>query len=119
MAHYPKFIEETTANALAAAGRALTILTKDVVYVGGTVAVVDPAKCVGCLTCARTCPFGIPAVVNDCQGVGGLQGAAWVDPARCQGCGTCVGECPAHAIELQNCRDAQILPGLGAWKVPA
>jgi heterodisulfide reductase subunit A len=117
MAHYPKFIEECIANALATAGRALTVLSKDTMYLGGSVAVVDAAKCTGCLTCVRTCPFGIPQIRADLTSVGGLRGAAWIDPARCQGCGTCTAECPAKAIQLLGYRDEQIMSGVGGWEV--
>jgi heterodisulfide reductase subunit A len=115
MAHYPKFIGECIANADAVAARALTVLAQDTLYIGGTVAVVDPARCTGCLTCVRTCPFGIPQMRFDRAGVGGLGGAAWIDPVQCQGCGTCTAECPAEAIELQHYRDEQVFAGLGAW----
>jgi heterodisulfide reductase subunit A2 len=116
MAHYPKFIEETIAHAQAAAGRAVTILAKQPLYIGGSVAVVDQTKCVGCLTCARTCPFGIPQIQPEQAGVGGIAGAAYIDPARCHGCGTCSAECPAKAIQLIAYTDQQILAqGLGAW----
>ena len=118
MAHYPKFIEECITHAKACAARALTILTRPSLQLGGVVAVVDAAKCTGCLTCARTCPFGIPAVRQDVAGVGGLGGSAWIDPARCQGCGTCTAECPARAIQLEGYRDEQLRVGLGAWLVP-
>jgi len=50
LAHYPKFIEETISQALATAARAMTYLSKDHLEVGGTIAVVDQAKCVGCLS---------------------------------------------------------------------
>jgi heterodisulfide reductase subunit A len=116
MAHYPKFIEECMANALAAAGRALTVLSKEVIYVGGSIAVVESSKCTGCLTCVRTCPFGIPQIRSDFTGVGHLGGAAWIDPARCQGCGTCSAECPAKAIQLLNYRDDQLMSGVGTWQ---
>jgi heterodisulfide reductase subunit A len=118
MAHYPKFIEEAISNAQASAGRALTLLSKEPLYIGGTIAVVDQSKCVGCLTCVRTCPFGIPRVDSTKTGVGEIVGAAWIDPALCQGCGTCTGECPATAIQLVNYRDEQMIgvPNLlGAW----
>ncbi|MFN2187911.1 MAG: 4Fe-4S binding protein, partial [Candidatus Promineifilaceae bacterium] len=123
MAHYPKFIEESISHSLAAAGRALTLLSQGTMYLGGVVAVVDPDKCVGCLTCTRTCPFGIPQIIVEegRSGVGGLGGAAFIDPAQCQGCGTCTGECPADAIVLTNYTNEQImLPeigGLGAWRM--
>ncbi|MBI5349253.1 MAG: 4Fe-4S binding protein, partial [Chloroflexi bacterium] len=117
MAHYPKFIEECIANALAAAGRAITVLSKDTMYIGGSVAVIDQTKCTACLTCVRTCPFGIPQVKGDLIGVGGIIGAAWIDPARCQGCGTCSAECPAKAIQLLNYRDEQVMCGIGKWEI--
>lgn len=123
MAHYPKFIEESISHALAAAARAVTLLSQgDGLYLGGVIAVVDPDKCVGCLTCTRTCPFGIPQVVQEegRTGVGGLGGAAYIDSAQCQGCGTCTGECPANAIQLINYTDEQIMlrgiGGLGRWQ---
>ena len=109
MAHYPKFIEECIANAQATAGRALTVLTKDRFYIGGVVAEVDQSKCVGCLTCVRACPFGIPTVRYTDVGVGGIRGAAYIEPALCQGCGTCTAECPAKAIQLVAYRDEQVM----------
>jgi heterodisulfide reductase subunit A len=116
MAHYPKFIEECITNAQAAAGRALTILAAPHLYIGGVVSQIEQEKCVGCLTCVRTCPFEIPKVRYSDTGVGGLKGAAYIDPALCTGCGTCTGECPAKAIQLVNYQDEQILGlPLGAW----
>lgn len=121
MAHYPKFIEESISHAQAAAARALTVLSQPTLHVGGVVAQVDPDKCVGCLTCARTCPFGIPKVSlqEGLSGVGRLGNPAYIDPAQCQGCGTCTGECPANAIQLLNYTDDQIMlkpiQGLGSW----
>ena len=122
MAHYPKFLEESTSHALAAAARALALLSsQETLFLGGVVAQVDPDKCVGCLTCTRTCPFSIPQVIEEegRHGVGSLGGAAYIDPAQCQGCGTCTGECPATAIQLVNYTDDQIMlrniGGLGHW----
>jgi heterodisulfide reductase subunit A len=116
MAHYPKFIDECIANAQAAAGRALTLLSKDHIYIGGVVSVVDQSRCVGCLTCVRACPFAVPRVRYTDAGVGGIQGAAYIDAAMCTGCGTCTAECPAGAIQLVAYEDEQImrLP-LGSW----
>lgn len=121
MAHYPKFLEESISHALAAAARALTFLSQKTLHLGGVVAQVDTDKCVGCLTCTRTCPFAIPQVIQSesITGVGDLGGAAYIDPAQCQGCGTCTGECPANAIQLINYTDEQMMlrdiQGLGNW----
>ena len=119
IAHYPKFIEESISQALATAGRATTILSKNVFHYGGTIAVVDPDKCVGCLTCTRTCPFEIPYIDVQYPGVGDLGGAAFIEPTLCHGCGTCSAECPANAIQILNYTDDQIMvpefPVLGSW----
>jgi heterodisulfide reductase subunit A-like polyferredoxin len=102
LAHYPKPIDESIAQAKAAAGRAATVLAQDKVAVGGIVAVVDPDKCAVCLTCVRTCPFNVPVIDYTID-------AAYIDPAKCQGCGICPSECPAKAITLKNFTDAQVI----------
>ena len=108
-AHYPKLLDETIAQAGAAAARAAGILSKDVLEVGGVVAVVDPNKCTGCLTCVRICPFGAARINPELVGVGGIVGAAEVTAAACRGCGLCPAECPAKAIQLQHFTDDQVL----------
>jgi heterodisulfide reductase subunit A-like polyferredoxin len=107
-AHYPKFLDESIVQAQAAAARALTILGKDVLEVGGVVAQVDEEKCVACLTCVRICPYHVPQIEAKFIGVGGIVGAAYVEPAQCHGCGVCVSECPAKAIQLIRYRDEQV-----------
>jgi heterodisulfide reductase subunit A-like polyferredoxin len=109
MAHYPKLLEETIAQAGAAAARAASILSKDTLEVGGMVAVVDADKCTACLTCVRICPFGAVRVNPDLIGVGEISGAAEITAAACRGCGLCPAECPARAIQLQHFTDVQIL----------
>ena len=100
LAHFPKPIDESIAQADAAVGRALTVLAKDKIRVGGVVAVVDPSKCSVCLTCVRTCPYNVPKI---------KEGAAYIEVASCYGCGACAAECPGKAITLQHFTDAQIL----------
>jgi len=108
-AHYPKFLDEAIAQASAAAARATTILSKDVLQVGGVVAVVDEEKCTGCLTCVRICPYDVPRMSFSKVGAGGILGAAEIAAAACQGCGSCAAECPAKAIQLQHYRDEQMI----------
>jgi len=102
LAHSPKPLEESIAQAKAAAGRAATFLAKDKVEVGGIVAVVDQDKCAVCLTCVRVCPFNVPIIDYTID-------AAYIDPVKCQGCGICPSECPAKAITLKNFTDAHII----------
>ncbi len=65
----------------------------------GQFAVVDPGKCVACLTCVRLCPFAAPKIV--------AEGYAEIDSDLCRACGICVLECPAEAIELQISPEAR------------
>ena len=102
----------------AAAARAATILTRKTLEVGGIVANVNTDLCVGCLTCVRSCPFGVPQVKFDLMGVGNILGAAFIEPAQCQGCGTCAAACPAKAIDLMHYTDAQVLPKVDALLKP-
>jgi len=108
MAHYPKFLDETIVQAQAAAARAMTIVGKDVLEVGGIVAQVDVEKCVACLTCVRICPYHVPQIRAEFSGVGSIVGAAYIEPAQCHGCGICVSECPAKAIQLLRYRNEQV-----------
>jgi heterodisulfide reductase subunit A-like polyferredoxin len=107
-AHYPKLLDETIVQAQAAASRASIVLAKDTMSVGGAIAQVNPALCVGCLTCVRICPFGVPQIQAETTGVGGLMGTAYIEPTICQGCGMCIAECPAQAIELLHYRHEQL-----------
>ncbi|HLA96848.1 MAG TPA: 4Fe-4S binding protein, partial [Anaerolineales bacterium] len=114
MAHYPKFLDETIAQAQAAASRAASILSQATMFTNARVAQVDPLKCVGCLTCVRICPFDVPVVSREYAGAGNILGAAYIEPAICHGCGTCASECPAQAIQLLHYTDAQMFNKLDA-----
>jgi heterodisulfide reductase subunit A-like polyferredoxin len=107
LAHGPKYVEESIAQAQGAAARALTVLAQKEIWVGGAVARVDPQKCVFCLTCMRTCPFGVPRVDH-------AEGVVEIDPAACQGCGNCASACPRKAIEVMHYQDDQFISQITA-----
>ncbi len=102
LAHSPKHIEESIAQARGAASRAADLLSKPSLTIGGVISVVDPEKCVACLNCLRVCPYGVPEFDEETQ-------AAYIEPAACQGCGICAGICPNKAIEVQHYKDKQII----------
>jgi len=114
MAHYPKLLDETMIQAQAAAARAARVLSRPTLSAGGSVAVVDAARCTGCLTCVRICPFGVPKMRIDLTGVGEITGAAYIEASICQGCGSCAAECPARAIQLMHYTDVQMTAKVGA-----
>lgn len=103
-AHSPKNIRESITQALAAAGRAQTLLAKREINLGASVARVDKNKCASCLVCVRACPFDIPFINGD--------GYSQIDPAKCHGCGICAADCPAKAIQLLAYEDDQIMAKL-------
>ena len=100
LAHSPRFIDETIAQAKAAAGRAATILSKAFLAIPGQVAKVSPANCVACATCVKVCPYGAPQI-NDLK-------KAEIRGATCMGCGSCAAACPARAITLQHQENSQM-----------
>jgi len=102
MAHYPKPIEESIAQAQAAASRALTYLTADSIKVGGIISYIDPRRCSGCLACINVCPYGAISF-NDEKKV------AEVNPALCKGCGACSATCPSEASVLMGFNNRQLL----------
>jgi len=55
-------------------------------------AFVDEARCAGCLTCVRICPFGVATVSN----------TAAMPADKCQACGLCAAQCPAAAVALKR-----------------
>jgi len=93
MAHYPKPIEESIAQAKAAVSRATVVLSKETVTVDGVVSQVNEALCRGCGACEETCAFGA-ILVNELEN--GVK-IAHVQQALCKGCAACSAACPTGA----------------------
>ena len=105
-AHSPRLIPEAISQALAAASRAATLLSKTSLTLSAVTAQVDQDNCASCLICVRNCPYNVPRI-NEA-------GVSEIDPALCQGCGVCASECPAKAIHLNWYEDAQIISKIDA-----
>lgn len=90
------------------------MLSQEKILTNSRVAQVDPAKCVGCLTCVRICPYHVPRISPDLVGVGGIIGAAFIEAAVCHGCGSCASECPAQAIQIRHSTDIQTIDKVNA-----
>jgi heterodisulfide reductase subunit A len=101
MAHYPKPIEESIAQAQAAAARAATVLALESIKVGGIVSYIRSDLCSGCLGCINVCPYG--AIDFDNQ-----QFVAEVNAALCKGCGACAAVCPSEAPTLMGFNNNQL-----------
>lgn len=103
-AHYPKFISEVVNQANGAAGRVLTLLSKDKVTVSGSVCEVDDKRCIGCGACIDSCTYGAIEYVKT-KGVK----KALVNPVICKGDGLCNAKCPTGAIELKHFTNEEII----------
>jgi heterodisulfide reductase subunit A len=102
LAHYPKDIDESAAQAMAAVGRATTVLSSESIEAEGVVSYVIESRCSGCGACAEVCPYNALEVNEE-------RGVVEVNEAICKGCGACTATCRASAINLRGFKDEQIL----------
>ena len=108
-AHYPKHIPEAINHAYGAAGRALTLLSHDIVTVSGSVCEVDERKCIGCGACISACAYAAIEFRETRQGR-----KAVVNPVLCKGDGLCNAKCPTGAIYLKHFTDEEIMSQIDA-----
>jgi heterodisulfide reductase subunit A len=109
LAHGPKFIEESIAQAQAAACRAVAILSQRELEVSGVTAYIDWDKCIGCGLCPSLCPFKAIELKTIEQEV-----KAEIITASCKGCGLCSTHCPRRAITIGGFTDEQIISQISA-----
>jgi MinD superfamily P-loop ATPase len=65
-------------------------------FIGGGVAIVDPAKCEGCGVCIEVCRFD---AISEASPEAKTPN---VDPIACDGCAACVYQCPTGAIRMES-----------------
>jgi len=106
LAHSPKPIDESIAQAQAAASRAVTLLAQKTIKSSGIVAVVNPLYCSSCGVCVAVCPYSAPEF-NEKTGI------AEINPVLCKGCGLCVASCRSGAIHLNGFDEGQIMTMIG------
>jgi len=105
-----KDIPASVAQASAAAGKVLALLSKDKLESDPQIALVQTIRCIGCGKCERTCPFGAIRMRELRDG----SKRAEVVETVCQGCGICSVTCPVRAIQLQHFTDSQLLAEVNA-----
>ena len=101
LAHSPRAIDETIAQAQAAAVRAVALLSKPHLEATPIVATVNPRLCAACGICVEVCPYGARVLEP---------GAAHAEviSVLCQGCGACVAACPNKASQQKGFEFGQI-----------
>ncbi|MBN1103885.1 MAG: CoB--CoM heterodisulfide reductase iron-sulfur subunit A family protein [Deltaproteobacteria bacterium] len=102
-AHYPKHLSETISQAYGAAGRAVTVLSRDSVTASGAVCEICENDCVSCGACISVCNYGAIEFADTPQGR-----KARVNPVLCKGCGLCNATCPTGAASLKHFTDQEI-----------
>ncbi|MGA2404257.1 MAG: FAD-dependent oxidoreductase, partial [Syntrophobacteraceae bacterium] len=105
LAHYPKPIDESIAQAQAAAARAATVLSRKSIEVEGVVSSVDESLCRGCGKCVAVCPFGAPLLMQKAEDVQ----FSTIQEALCKGCGACAVACPTGAASIRHFNDREVL----------
>jgi len=107
LAHSPKFIEESIAQAKAAAQRATLILVQDKLTSEGAISFIDPDYCVGCKVCVGLCPYNAISFDEEKK-------VAQVTDVLCKGCGVCASACPTGACSIKNFQTEQIFEEIAA-----
>ena len=100
-AHSPKFLDETIAQASAAAGRVCTVLSKETAEVEGIPVLIDDESCTGCGICEENCP-------HDAIRVNKTIGKAEITEILCKGCGLCSNVCPSGVPYLRQFESKQL-----------
>jgi heterodisulfide reductase subunit A len=109
LAHGPKPLSESVAQARAAAGKACIPLAKGYVMVEPIVSSVDIETCIGCGICESLCPYSSIRMIK----VGKKKKAETIS-ASCKGCGICAAHCPTFSISMGGFTDEQILSQIRA-----
>jgi heterodisulfide reductase subunit A len=105
LCHAPKHIEESLAQAGAAAGRCSALLSKDRSSSEKASYVVDKL-CSRCGICVDVCPYNARSLdMEDTQ-------VAVVDVVACEACGACTMACPNKAAQQYGFAPKQFLLGL-------
>ncbi len=110
LAHYPKPVEESIAQALAASARAATLLARPEARLDTVKAIVDEACCDGCALCVDGCPYHAIILEEQTAAEGEAPGKlVRVNSAQCKGCGICQGTCPKRGIYVAGFSMRQIM----------
>jgi heterodisulfide reductase subunit A len=105
LAHSPRFLDETIAQAQGAAMRAAAFLAPHAVSDRPTAVWVNERLCSFCGLCVEACPYQARVMNYDTR-------VADVDYALCQGCGVCAMVCPNKATLQKAFEHKQLLAAI-------
>ncbi len=105
-----KDVRESIAQALAAAAKTGSLLSRGIIAKEPLTAIVDLDLCSGCMRCVKVCPFSAIEQI----GPVGKGGSVRILEAACMGCGTCAAECNFDAIDMPYFTKEQMLAQIDA-----
>ena len=101
----PRDIPECVAQGSAAAVKVAALFSQDTLTTDPLIAVVNQARCIGCLLCVAICPFK----AIDYQTTRDRRLIAQVNESLCKACGLCIAACRPKAVDLRGFTNQQIL----------
>ncbi len=108
--HSPKELPLALAQALGAASRACSLLSKGFIETEATTSIVDQDRCIGCGRCVSVCPFSAISLVENEKN----EMKSSINTAMCKGCGLCAAVCPNNAITPRFFATEQIIAMIDA-----
>ncbi len=112
LAHSPRAIGETIAQAQAASVRVAALLAKPQLEATPIIASVNSRLCAACGICVEVCPYGARVLEPDST-------HAEIIEVLCQGCGACVAACPNKASQQKGFEFGQVMGMLEASVTPS
>ena len=109
-AKWPIDITESITQGYAAASRASTIISHDIIEVEGATSFLpeyNKSLCTGCEVCTTVCPY---KAINKNE-----EDEIVITQVLCKGCGVCGATCPNEAIIIRHFTNEQILSEIHAF----
>ncbi len=100
LCHYPKPLDETIAQARAAASRASVVLCKEEMELDAIKSYVTD-RCDGCALCLDVCPYRA-ITLEEFVEESTRRKRIRTDPALCKGCGLCEATCPKAGVMVHG-----------------
>ena len=97
LCNYPKPIDESIAQAKAAAARAAVVLSHQQMQLDAIKSFVTD-RCDGCALCLDVCPYRAIKLEEYTQADDSMHKRIKTDPALCKGCGLCAATCPKGGV---------------------
>ena len=101
LAHSPRTLEESIAQAQGAAIRAVTVISKDKLLAKGEIPNVNEKWCSGCGFCVEACPYDARQIDEESK-------VAEVVEVLCQACGACTVACPSGVSQQKGFEKEEI-----------